>query len=84
MAPLNLGVTKGRSSDNGTKEPHELKGTLDWCPDEAEEYVSAGQEDHYDQEDASYPDKYLVQNTTYLIQEFHIGFPIKWLAWLSR
>ncbi len=84
MAPFNLCVCKGKSSDNGPKKSHELKSALDWRPDEAEEYVSAGQKDHCEQEDASYPDKYLGQNTAYLIQEFHIRFPIDWLDWLSR
>jgi len=71
MTSLNLRITKGKGSNDGTKKSHKFKSALNWHPGKAQEYICAGQKDHYHKEGASYPYKYLIQNTADLIQEFH-------------
>jgi hypothetical protein len=72
MTPPDLGVAQGKRRHNGTKIPHQFKGTDDRYPDNAQKYVCTGQTNHCRQQTTRYPDKYLIQVVGYFVQKSHI------------
>ena len=60
MGPFDLGIAKGKGSNNSPKVSHKFEGPSDGYPDKTEEDIGAGQEDHCYQEQACNADENLI------------------------